>query len=99
VLARWLATNCRVLIFDEPTVGIDVGVKREIHELIRNLAAEGRAIIVISSDLPEVLSLADRIGVMWEGRLAGILSREATTPEKIMHLATGQVKEVSSLAA
>jgi ribose transport system ATP-binding protein len=89
VLARWLATNCRVLIFDEPTVGIDVGVKREIHELIRRLAAEGRAIIVISSDLPEVLSLADRIGVMCEGRLAGILSREEATPERVMHLATG----------
>jgi ribose transport system ATP-binding protein len=89
VLARWLATKCRVLIFDEPTWGIDVGVKREIHELIRNLASEGRAIIVISSDMPEVLSLADRIGVMWEGQLAGILSREEATQEKIMHLATG----------
>lgn len=89
VLARWLATNCRVLIFDEPTWGIDVGVKREIHELIRRLAAEGRAVIVISSDLPEVLSLADRIGVMWEGQLAGILSRAEATQEKIMHLATG----------
>lgn len=89
VLARWLTTNCRVLIFDEPTWGIDVGVKREIHELIRNLAAEGRAVIVISSDLPEVLGLADRIGVMWEGQLAGILSRAEATQEKIMHLATG----------
>ena len=89
VLARWLTTNCRVLIFDEPTWGVDVGVKREIHELIRNLAAEGRAIIVISSDLPEVMSLADRLGVMWEGRLAGILSRAEATQERIMHLATG----------
>ena len=89
VLARWLTTNCRVLIFDEPTWGVDVGVKREIHELIRNLAAEGRAIIVISSDLPEVMSLADRLGVMWEGRLAGILSREEATQERIIHLATG----------
>ncbi len=89
VLARWLATNCRVLIFDEPTWGIDVGVKREIYDLIRKLAGEGRAIIVISSDLPEVMALADRIGVMWEGRLAGILSRQEATQEKIMHLATG----------
>ncbi|MCI0696806.1 sugar ABC transporter ATP-binding protein [candidate division KSB1 bacterium] len=99
VLARWLATNCRVLIFDEPTCGIDIGVKREIHELIRRLAAEGRAVIVISSDLPEVMALADRIGVMWEGRLVGILSRPEATQEWIMHLATGQVAGGRSLAA
>jgi ribose transport system ATP-binding protein len=89
VLARWLATNCCVLIFDEPTCGIDVGVKREIHELIRRLAAEGRAIIVISSELPEVMALADRIGVMCEGKLVGILSRQEATQERIMHLTTG----------
>lgn len=88
VLARWLATNCQVLIFDEPTWGIDVGVKREIHELIRRLASEGHAIIVISSDLPEVISLSDRIGVMWEGQLVGILSREEATQEGIMLMAT-----------
>jgi len=99
VLARWLTTNCRMLIFDEPTWGVDVGVKHEIHELIRNLAAEGHAIIVISSDLPEVMSLADRLGVMWEGRLAGILSREEATQERIMHLATGHTEKVQSLAA
>ena len=99
VLARWLATNCRVLIFDEPTCGIDVGVKREIHELVRRLAAEGRAIIVISSDLPEVISLADRIGVMCDGQLVGILSRQEATQEKIMHLATGHVTEMMNLAA
>ena len=99
VLARWLTTNCRVLIFDEPTWGVDVGVKREIHGLIRNLAAEGRAIIVISSDLPEVMSLADRLGVMWEGQLVGILSREEATQEKIMHLATGQGLSVKGQAA
>jgi ribose transport system ATP-binding protein len=98
VLARWLVTHCRVLIFDEPTWGIDVGVKREIHELIRKLAAEGRAIIVISSDLPEVMALADRIGVMWEGQLAGILSRQEATQEKIMHLATGHEALVMSFA-
>ncbi|MDZ7343514.1 MAG: sugar ABC transporter ATP-binding protein [candidate division KSB1 bacterium] len=99
VLARWLATNCRVLIFDEPTWGIDVAVKREIHQLIHDLAAEGRAVIVISSDLPEVISLADRIGVMWEGQLAGILSRAEATPERIMHLATGHFVAAHSLAA
>jgi ribose transport system ATP-binding protein len=99
VLARWLVTNCRVLIFDEPTCGIDIGVKREIHELIRRLAIEGRGIIVISSDLPEVMSLADRIGVMGEGRLASILSRQEATQERIMHLATGYEKEMRSIAA
>jgi ribose transport system ATP-binding protein len=99
VLARWLTTNCRVLIFDEPTWGVDVGVKREIHALIRNLAAESRAIIVISSDLPEVMSLADRLGVMWEGRLAGILAREEATQERIMHLATGHTEKIQSLAS
>jgi ribose transport system ATP-binding protein len=99
VLARWLATNCRVLIFDEPTCGIDVGVKREIHELIRRLAAESRAIIVISSDLPEVMALADRIGVMCEGQLVGILSRAEATQEKIMHLATGHGAGIQSWAA
>lgn len=99
VLARWLTTNCRVLIFDEPTWGVDVGVKREIHALIRNLAAEGRTIIVISSDLPEVMSLADRLGVMWEGQLAGILDRAEATQEKIMHLATGHGVSEPRLAA
>jgi len=99
VLARWLTTNCRVLIFDEPTWGVDVGVKREIHELIRNLAVEGRAIIVISSDLPEVLALADQVGVMCEGQLVGILAREEATQESVMHLATGHGKGVQSLAA
>lgn len=99
VLARWLTTNCRVLIFDEPTWGVDVGVKREIHQLIRNLAAEGRAIIVISSDLPEVMSLADRLGVMWEGQLVGTLAREEATQEKVMHLATGHGVSGPRLAA
>ena len=99
VLARWLTTNCRVLIFDEPTWGVDVGVKREIHQLIRNLAAEGRAIIVISSDLPEVMSLADRLGVMWEGQLVDTLAREEATQEKIMHLATGHGVSGPRLAA
>ena len=99
VLARWLTTNCRVLIFDEPTWGVDVGVKREIHALIRNLAAEGRTIIVISSDLPEVMSLADRLGVMWEGQLVDTLAREEATQEKIMHLATGHGVSGPRLAA
>lgn len=99
VLARWLATYCRVLIFDEPTCGIDIGVKREIHGLIRRLAAEGRAIIVIASDLPEVMALADRIGVRWEGQPVGIPSRPEATQEKVMHWATGHEEEMRSIAA
>jgi ribose transport system ATP-binding protein len=89
VLARWLFTNSRLLLFDEPTVGIDVGVKFEIYTLMLDLAARGIGVLVISSDLPELLGLADRIAVMCEGRIAGILGRREATQEKIMHLATG----------
>jgi ribose transport system ATP-binding protein len=87
VIAKWLLRNCDILIFDEPTRGIDVGAKAEIYKLIQGLAAEGRAIIVISSELPEVLRLSHRIAVMCEGRLTGILPAEAAQ-EQIMALAT-----------
>jgi rhamnose transport system ATP-binding protein len=85
MLAKWLETKPRVLIFDEPTRGIDVGAKAEVHAIIRQLASEGVAILVISSDLPEVLALADRVLVMREGRQAGILPskrrrRNASSP-------------------
>lgn len=89
VLARWLFTKCKLLIFDEPTAGIDVGVKYEIYNIINRLAAEGIGVIVISSQLPELLGICNRIGVMCEGKLAGILSREEATQEKVMTLATG----------
>jgi ribose transport system ATP-binding protein len=89
VLAKWLFTDSKVLIFDEPTRGIDVGSKVEIYQLMNRLAAEGKAILMISSELPEVLGMSDRIVVMHEGRVAGELSREEATQEKIMHLATG----------
>ena len=89
VLARWLFTKSKVLIFDEPTVGIDVGVKYEIYNIIQQLAKEGVGIIVISSDLPEVIGISDRIVVMSEGRIAGILERSEVTQEKIMSLAVG----------
>jgi len=89
VLAKWLFTKSRVLIFDEPTRGIDVGAKTEIYHLMNRLAAQGVAIIMISSELPEVLGMSDRIIVMHEGRIAGELSREEATQEKIMSLATG----------
>jgi ribose transport system ATP-binding protein len=89
VIAKWLLRDCDILIFDEPTRGIDVGAKAEIYRLLRQLAAEGKAIIVISSELPEVLRLSHRIAVMCEGRLTGILpGGPQTTQEQIMHLAT-----------
>src|SRR5690606_32632835 len=75
LLARWLLADPRVLIVDEPTRGVDVGAKAEVHDRIRDLARHGTAVLVISSDLPEVLSLADRVVVMAEGRVTGELSR------------------------
>jgi ribose transport system ATP-binding protein len=89
VIAKWLLRDCDILVFDEPTRGIDVGAKAEIYRLLRDLAGEGKAIIVISSELPEVLRLSHRIAVMCEGRLTGFLPGGAgTTQEAIMHLAT-----------
>ena len=89
VLAKWLTFNPRVLIFDEPTRGIDVGAKSEIYELIRKLAADGVSVIVISSEMEEVLGISDRIAVMHEGRLTGILDRAQFSEEAVMRLATG----------
>ncbi|MBI4548933.1 MAG: sugar ABC transporter ATP-binding protein [Ignavibacteriae bacterium] len=94
VLARWLYTKSKLLIFDEPTAGIDIGVKYEIYNLINKLAQEGIGVIVISSELPELLGMCDRIGVMCEGQIAGILSRSDFSQEKIMMLATGGKEEV-----
>jgi len=88
VLAKWLATAPRVLIVDEPTRGIDVGTKSEVHRLLSTLAQQGVAILMISSELPEVLGMADRVLVMREGRLTGELSREEATPESVMRAAT-----------
>ena len=87
VIAKWLLRDCDILIFDEPTRGIDVGAKSEIYKLLNNLAAQGKAIIVISSELPEILRLSHRIAVMCEGRLTGILPGDASQ-EEIMRLAT-----------
>jgi ABC-type sugar transport system ATPase subunit len=89
ILARWLAAGGRVLLLDEPTRGVDVGAKAEIYDLIGELAERGVAILLISSDLTEVLALADRVGVMREGRLAGILERNQSTQERVMALAVG----------
>lgn len=87
VIGKWLATNPKVLILDEPTRGVDVGAKAEIYKLIRNLAAQNMAVLIISSDLPEVLLLSDRILVMRAGRIAGELHRHEATQEKILALA------------
>jgi ribose transport system ATP-binding protein len=95
VLAKWLALEPRVLIFDEPTRGIDVGAKAEIYELMRNLAESGVAIIMISSDMEEVLQISDRVAVMHEGRVTGILSRDECSEENIMRLAVGGGEKVS----
>ena len=89
VLARWLAAGCRVLLFDEPTRGIDVGAKAEIYELIGELVESGVAVVLISSEMPELLGLADRVAVMHEGSLQGVLDRSEATQEKIMELALG----------
>jgi ABC-type sugar transport system ATPase subunit len=89
VLAKWLNANPQVMIFDEPTRGIDVGAKTEIYHLIHQLKRQGKAILVISSDLPELLELSDRVVVMALGRVAGELSRTQATAETVMALATG----------
>jgi rhamnose transport system ATP-binding protein len=88
-LARWLAARPSVLILDEPTQGVDVGAKAEIHRLMVDLAEEGLAILMVSSELPEVLGMSDRVGVMREGRLAGIVPRSEASPESLMALALG----------
>jgi ribose transport system ATP-binding protein len=88
VVAKWLARDCDVLIFDEPTRGIDVGAKDEIYALLNELAGQGKAIIMISSELPEVLRLSHRIAVMCEGRLTAILDNTDATQENIMEYAT-----------
>jgi ABC-type sugar transport system ATPase subunit len=89
VLAKWLLTKSRIFIFDEPTRGIDVGAKAEIYQLMRNLANGGAAILMISSEMPELLRMSDRIVVMRAGAIAGELSRAAATEERIVALASG----------
>lgn len=88
VIAKWLVRNCDILIFDEPTRGIDVGAKNEIYHLMSELAAEGKSIIMISSEMPEVLRMSDRIIVMCEGRQTAEIDISEATQEKIMHAAT-----------
>jgi rhamnose transport system ATP-binding protein len=89
VLAKWLATDPTLLIVDEPTRGIDVGTKAEVHRLLSEQAAKGTAVLMVSSDLPEVLGMADRIIVMREGRLVAEISRQNATQENVMAAAAG----------
>jgi ribose transport system ATP-binding protein len=88
VVGKWLTAETDVLIFDEPTRGIDVGAKSEIYRLLNDLASEGKAIVMISSELPEILRMSHRIIVMCEGRITGELLAEEATQERIMTLAT-----------
>ena len=88
VFAKWLATSPKVLILDEPTRGIDVGAKSEIYEIMDQLVSNGVSIILISSELPEVIGMSDRIAVMHDGVITGIIERSEFSQEKIMHLAT-----------
>lgn len=98
VIAKWLIRNCEVLIFDEPTRGIDVGAKEEIYELIEQLSHEGKAIVVISSELPEVLRVSHRIVVMAGGRITGILDNADADQENIMALATVGKSQMEGVA-
>ena len=94
VLAKWLSTYPRILMLDEPTRGIDVGTKASVHALMSELASQGMAILMISSELPEILGMSDRIIVMREGRVTAQLTRAEATQEKIMLAATQAVEQV-----
>ncbi|MGH9908316.1 MAG: ATP-binding cassette domain-containing protein, partial [Pyrinomonadaceae bacterium] len=95
VLAKWLLTNPGVLFLDEPTRGIDVGAKQEIYAQINRLAKAGLAIVLVSSELPEVLGLSDRVIVLHEGRMTGEFTRATATPEKVMACATGHEQKAA----
>lgn len=99
VLAKWLASQPKILIMDEPTRGIDVGAKAEVHALMSEMAQAGIGIIMISSELPEILGMSDRILVMHEGRVAGILDRSEATQEKIMAYASGEINNMMAKGA
>jgi ABC-type sugar transport system ATPase subunit len=95
VLAKWLLTKPRVLFLDEPTRGIDIGAKQEIYTQINKLAKDGLAVVLVSSELPEVLGLSDRVLVLHEGRVTGKFTRAEATPEAVMSCATGQTRRVA----
>jgi rhamnose transport system ATP-binding protein len=93
VIAKWLATKPKLLIIDEPTRGIDVGTKAEVHRLLSELAGQGLGILMISSELPEVLGMADRVLVVREGSITADLSRDEATPESVMTAATRSAED------
>lgn len=93
VLAKWLASNPRILVLDEPTRGIDVSAKAEIYALINNLTAQGMAILLVSSELPEIMGISDRIIVMHDGEITGEFQREEFSEQSIMTCAIGRRKE------
>jgi len=97
-LARWLAASPTLLILDEPTQGVDVGAKAEIHRLMCDLAGRGLAILMISSELPEILGMSDRIAVMYGGTIAGVLDRETATQEAVLERALGHVAGEAGVA-
>jgi len=88
LIGKWLLTDPDILLLDEPTRGIDVGAKFEIYTIIADLAKQGKSIVMISSEMPELIGMSDRILVMCEGRLSGILDGQGTSQEEIMQLAT-----------
>ena len=92
IIARWLCEDKKILLIDEPTRGIDVGAKREVYNLMNNLVANGMSIIMISSELPEVLGMSDRVIIMREGNVTGIVPVEELNQEKIMYYATLEKK-------
>ena len=98
-VARWLAIGPEVMILDEPTQGVDIGSKSEIHQIMVDLAEQGMAIVMISSELPEILGMSDRIAVMHGGTIAGILSRAEATQEKILALALGAAADAGNAIA
>ncbi len=89
VIGKWLATLPKVIILDEPTKGIDIGSKAAVHAFMSQLAVEGLAVIMVSSEIPEILGMADRVIVMREGRMAGLFERQGLTPEALVRAATG----------
>lgn len=98
-IAKWLATEPKLLIIDEPTRGIDIGTKAEVHRVLSELAGQGMAILMISSELPEVLGMADRVLVVSEGRISAELERAEATPEAVMHAATARRDQIREEAA
>ena len=95
VLAKWLLMNPRVIIFDEPTRGIDVGAKNEIYRLMRNLADAGVAVMMISSDMEEIVGVSDRVAVMHNGQIEGVLRRDQLTEHNVLQMAVGNLSGVT----